>query len=282
MSTRPSSPEQVTANPRRPAETPPHDTRLPLDRVNPVTKLGGAVILSFPLFITLDWVSAVTVVVVEIIVWLALQPQRRQAARTLALHALPFIIAAPLAGLSMALYGHPGGTTYFSWGPVVISEQSVSYGLAVAARVLALGTACLVTLTGVDPTDLADGLAQVWHWPARFVLGTLAGVRLVTRLVADWQSMKLARRARGLGDHGALRRFATLAFALLVSAIRRGSALATAMEARGFGQGKRTWARPSTVSTADAAYLLITVMILASGLVISLVTNHFRWIGQVL
>ena len=45
--------------------------------------------------------------------------------------------------------------------------------------------------------------------------------------------MALSRRARGIGDHGAIRRFATMAFALLVLAIRRGSKLATAMEARG-------------------------------------------------
>ena len=254
----------------------------PLDKVNPVTRLAAAMILSFPLLVTLDWVSATTVVVVEIIVWLALQPKPADAARTLARHALPFLIAAPLAGVSMALYGRPGGRTHFSWGLIIVSDQSISYGTAVAARVGALGTACLVTMTGVDPTDMADGLAQVWRLPARFVLGALAGVRLVGRLLADWRSLRLARRARGLGDHKAVRRFAGLAFALLVAAIRRGSALATAMEARGFGRGGRTWARPSKVGAPDLAYLLIVGLIVASGLVLSIVTGDFRWIGQVL
>ncbi|MCL2785385.1 MAG: hypothetical protein FWD55_08115, partial [Propionibacteriaceae bacterium] len=31
-----------------------------LDRVNPVNRLAGAMILTFPLLITLDWVSAAT------------------------------------------------------------------------------------------------------------------------------------------------------------------------------------------------------------------------------
>jgi len=240
-------------------------------------------ILTFPLFITLDWVSALGTVALEVLVWLALNHRHiARSARTLAIRCLPFLIAAPLAGLSMALYGRPGGRIFFSWGLITVSEQSLSFGAAVAARVIALGTAVLVTMIGIDPTDMADGLAQVWHLPVRFVLGTLAGVRLISQLTADWKTMQLARRARGLGDHGAIRRYATLAFALLVSALRRGSTLATAMEARGFGRGQRTWARKSTVGLPDYIYLLIAAVIVALGIVLSLVTGDFRWIGDVM
>jgi energy-coupling factor transport system permease protein len=251
--------------------------------VNPVTRLAGALILSLPLFLTLDWVSAVTVVGLEIGVWLGVHPgERWRQVRRLALRSIPFLIAAPLAGLSLALYGKPAGQTFFAWGLIEISEQSLSYAAAVAARVVALGMAAIITLSDVDPTEMADGLAQVWRLPARFVLGTLAGVRLISVLTADWKTMELARRARGLGDHRAIRRFATLAFALLVSAIRRGSTLATAMEARGFGEGERTWARPSTLGRADLIYYLVTVMVVGVGLLVSLITGHFRWIGDVL
>ncbi|MDR0488741.1 MAG: energy-coupling factor transporter transmembrane protein EcfT [Propionibacteriaceae bacterium] len=254
-----------------------------LDCVNPVTRMGAAMILTFPLFITLDWVSALTVVALEIVIWLALCPRHMGSRlRTLGLRAIPFVVAAPLAGLSMALYGNPDGQIFFTWGLIVVSEQSLSYAAAVAARVIALGMACLVTLIGVDPTDMADGLAQVWHLPSHFVLGTLAAVRLVARLGDDWRTMQLARKARGLGDHGVLHRYATLAFALLVSAIRRGSTLATAMETRGFGRGRRTWARPSKVGVPDIICLGIAAGIVGFGLALALVTGHFRWIGDVL
>ncbi len=44
-----------------------------------------------------------------------------------------------------------------------------------------------------------------------------------------------------------------MAFVLLVFAVRRGTKLATAMEARGFGADvERTWARPSTRPAATA------------------------------
>ena len=258
--------------------------RSPLARVNPVTRFAGAIILTFPLFITLDWVSASGAAVLELLVWMGFQLGSHQPGqlRTLVKRMIPFVALAPVAGLSLALYGSPGGRIFASWGLITISEQSLSYGAAVAARVIALGMACLVTLGDVDPTDMADGLAQVWHLPVRFVLGTLAGVRLISCLLSDWKTMQLARRARGLGDHGAVRRFATLAFALLVSAIRRGSTLATAMEARGFGHKQRTWARVSTVGVADMLYILVAVAIVALGISLSLVTGDFRWIGEVM
>jgi energy-coupling factor transport system permease protein len=240
-------------------------------------------VLTFPLLISLDWVSAVVVIALELVVWLALAPRHiGPRLRTLVKRSIPFVIAAPLAGLSLALYGKPAGEVFFSWGFIVISEQSLSYAAAVTARVIALGMAVVITLTGVDPTDMADGLAQVWHLPARFVLSTLASVRLLNRLGEDWRTMSLARRARGLGDQRRLHRYATMGFALLVTAIRRGSTLATAMEVRGFGRGKRSWARPSTVGWADVACLLITCGIVVAGLVVAIVTHHFRWIGSVL
>ena len=183
----------MTAKPRNPLpDSPPQPVLRGFTAVNPVTRLLGAMILTFPLFITLDWVSAATVVVLEILVF----PRITHRARLLALRCVPFLLAAPLAGLSMALYGNPAGRIYFSWGLITVSEQSLSYAAAVVARVVALGMAVIVSLTDIDPTDMADGLAQVWHLPARFVLGTLAGIRLVAHLTADWRSMRMARRAR--------------------------------------------------------------------------------------
>ena len=127
-----------------------------------------------------------------------------------------------------------------------ISEGSLTLALATFFRVLAIGLPAVVLFVTVDPTDLADGLAQLLRLPARFVLGALAGMRLLGLLTDDWRALALARRARGVADTGRVRRVLGMAFALLVLSIRRGSTLATAMEARGFGgTGPRTWARES-------------------------------------
>ncbi len=101
---------------------------------------------------------------------------------------------------------------------------------------LAIALPAVALFITIDPTDLADGLAQTLRLPARFVLGALAGLRLIGlagRGLAFGRASLVARR--GVGDRNAVRRFFGMAFALLVLSIRRGSVLATAMEARGFG-----------------------------------------------
>ncbi|MCT1458648.1 energy-coupling factor transporter transmembrane protein EcfT [Aestuariimicrobium sp. p3-SID1156] len=234
-----------------------------INRINPVTRLLLAILLSIPVIITLDWVSA-TVVFLSC---LALAPVVGFPLRTIGTRLIPLLLVAPLGAISMALYGKPGGEVHFHWFLITISDQSVRMALAAFLRVFALGLPTILLFTTVDPTDMADGLAQVAKLPARFVLGTLAGVRMVGLFLDDWRSLEHARRARGLGDTGRLRRWFTMAFALMVFAVRRGSRLATAMEARGFGGNERTWARPSTVGWPDAIAVGVSIAIGAAALI---------------
>ena len=233
-----------------------------LDRVNPVTRIAAAVIVSLPLLVTLDWVSGATMVGIVLVTALSLGFRPSFIARRV----WPVLALAPFAGLNMALYGKPSGAVHLDWYLVHITDGSLRLAVAVLLRVLALGMPAILLFSGIDPTDLADGLAQVWRLPARFVLGALAGFRLVSRFVDDWRALSLARRARGLGDTGAVRRWATMAFAMLVIAIRRGSKLATAMEARGFGTATRTWARESRVGRSDLVLIVSSVVAVAAAL----------------
>src|SRR5438067_749335 len=83
-----------------------------------------------------------------------------------------------------------------------------------------------------------------------------AAVRMLPGLADEWRLIGLARRARGV-EAGrnplvGLRLGGGRLFALLVAAIRRGTRLALAMDARGFGeQPCRTVARPRAVTRAD-------------------------------
>ncbi len=243
-----------------------------LGKANPVTRIAAAVILSLPLLVTLDWVSGAVAVTLTLGAALVLGFGPGFIARRV----WPILALAPLAALNMALYGRPGGEVHFHWLLIHVTDNSLRLSVAVFLRVLALGIPSILLFSGIDPTDLADGLAQVWRLPARFVLGALAGFRLLGQFTDDWRSLALARRARGVGDTRAVRRFFTMAFALLVLALRRGSKLATAMEARGFGADvKRTWARPSTVGRADAVLVAVSVAIVVTALVAAIVSGTF-------
>ncbi|MGX5694727.1 energy-coupling factor transporter transmembrane component T family protein [Agromyces soli] len=244
-----------------------------LPRVNPVTKLAAAMLVTTPLLFTVDWVSAAIALVLQLVLFIAagISPA------TMLRRTWPVLIAAPLAGVSMLLYGEPSGTEYWSFWLARITDGSIELAIAVTVRVVAIGLPAVLLFIDVDPTDLADGLAQVWRLPSRFVLGALAGARLVGLFVEDWRAMALSRRARGIGDHGALRRFATMAFALLVLAIRRGSKLATAMEARGFGaDGRRSWARPSRIGWRDGVLVVIAAAVAAAAITGAIVVGAFH------
>ncbi|MFB2555055.1 energy-coupling factor transporter transmembrane component T family protein [Herbiconiux liangxiaofengii] len=243
--------------------------------VNPVAKLAASLLLSVFLLVTVDWVSAAVALALEsvLFIWAGLTASaffRRTAA---------VWIAAPLAGITTVLYGLPSGHAFFEFGLIHITEGSVQLALASTLRILAIGLPAVVLFATVDPTDLADGLAQVLHLPSRFVLGALAALRLVGLFLDDWRQLELARRARGIGDTGRLRRFANQAFALLVLSLRRGSKLATAMEARGFGGSTtRTWARPSTFRARDWVLMGIGFVIGAAALSISVATGSVNFV----
>ena len=246
-------------------------------RANPVAKLAAALIIALTLALSVDAVSAGVALALELLLlpfaalpWVSFW--RRTA---------PVWITAPLAGLTAALYGRPSGDVYFHWLVVNVTDGSLQLALVTMLRVLAIALPAVVLFAKVDATELADGLAQLLHLPSRFVLGALAAVRLVGLLREDWRSLELARRARGVADRGRVRRLIGLAFALFVLSIRRGSALATAMEARGFGGTiPRTWARVSRFGTREWVLVSVGVAIAATATIASAATGQWAFIGQ--
>lgn len=247
-----------------------------LDTLNPVTRLLLCFVATTPLIVTLDWLSASVALASQVVVLRACGVSLRFMATRL----LPVLVAAPIAAISMALYGRPGGRIWVDFGLLVVSDQSLMLALAVFIRIFALTLPVLVLLSGVDPTLMGDGLAQIVRLPAKLVLGSLAGVRMIGLFVSDWQTLARARRARGLGDQGRFKRWFTMAFAMLVFAIRRGSMLATAMEARGFGDAtERTWARPSVLTWRDPVAFLVAIstVTLALGSAIWFGTIWYVW-----
>ncbi|WP_167139248.1 energy-coupling factor transporter transmembrane component T [Diaminobutyricimonas sp. TR449] len=246
-----------------------------IDRINPVAKLAAAFLLSFCLVLSVDWVSASVALLLEAL----LLPFAGLSWRQFWLRTSPVWVAAPLTGVTIALYGQSSGQVHWEFVLARVSDGSLELALATMLRVLAIALPAVVLFVTIDPTDLADGLAQVLRLPARFVLGALAGLRLISLFFDDWRSLELARRARGVADRGRIRRMLGQAFALLVLSIRRGSKLATAMEARGFGSSRtRTWARPSRFRSADWAVAASGLVVGATAIATSVTTGNWNFI----
>lgn len=241
-----------------------------------LAKLGGALALSIPLVLTIDLVSAC----VALALGLMLIFNSGLSVREFFMRTLPIWIAVPSVFITITLYGFASGAILFEWGVVRISEGSLHLAIATGLRLLAIGLPSLALFASIDPTDLADGLAQRLHFSPRFVLGALAAMRLLGLLAHDARSLSLARRARGVADRGRVRRFFGAAFALFVLAIRRGTTLATAMEARGFGAPgmKRTYAREATFDRRDWALVLGCALIAAVAVACAVATGSWNFV----
>ena len=244
--------------------------------LNPVARLLTALIIAGALVLSVDWVSALTALAGEVLLFAAIGVKPRAALKRGAVVTL----AATLTAVTILLYGQVSGTVYWHFFLVTVSDGSIALAAATFLRVLAIALPSVLLFIDVESTELADGLGQVLRLPARFVLGALAGLRLVGLLGQDWQYLGYARRARGVADHARVRRLAGQTFALLVFAVRRGSKLATAMEARGFGAyPTRTWARPSPFGAREFALIAAGFVIAGVAITVSVTMGAWNFIG---
>ena len=223
-----------------------------LARANPVAKLAAALLLMTVLFVSVDPLTPVVILAgLAGSVWLSGLAWRSLLART-----WPILLAALSVAVVNSLFAAPTGDEPLRIGPIGLSAESLASGIALGLRVLAIAYTGVLAVATTDPTELTDSLIQQLHLSPRFAVGALAAVRLLPVMAGEWQTISLARRARGVAAGrsplAALRLFFGKLLTLLVSAIRRATRLAAAMEARGFGALPcRSVARPQHMAARD-------------------------------
>jgi energy-coupling factor transport system permease protein len=229
---------------------------VPLSAINPVAQLTAIGLLLPVLLVSGDLLTPLVVLAAELCLIPAAGLTRP---RVLLARTWPLLLGAAGVAWVNLLFGAADAGGWPS-------------ALALAVRVLALALPGVLLVASTDPVRLADALTLHWRVSTRFAYGALAALRLVPLLAAEWQTIRLARRARGLepgrNPVAHVRLFAGTAFALLVAAVRRGTRLASAMDGRGFDSGiPRTNARGSTLRRRDAAFVAgaAAVAVLAVG-----------------
>ncbi|KAB1161766.1 energy-coupling factor transporter transmembrane component T family protein [Micromonospora sp. DT46] len=249
-----------------------------LARRNPVAKLAAALVFSFILIATLDPVAPAIAIAVE----LALLPLFGVRFRVLARRAWPLLVGAVGVVVTLVLFAaERSGRVLVEAGPVVVTSGVLLTALGLVLRMFAVALPGVIVFATTDPTDLADALIQNAKAPARFAIGALAAFRLVPLLGQEWQMISMARRARGVeagrNPLAKLRLFVSTAFALLVGAIRRGTRLAVAMDARGFDAGvPRTVARRQRFVAADGLLIAGAAVLAGAALTVSVLLGTFR------
>ena len=136
--------------------------------------------------------------------------------------------------------------------------------LTAGLRIVVLAWPGSVAVGYLDPSRLADYLAQTLKLPARFVAAFSAALQRFVSLGSAWQQLDRARRIRGFGPSrnpiATGRYAANMSFGLLVNALRGASQSSIAMDARGFADAHdRTWAEPAPWTRLDLIGLAVAI-----------------------
>ena len=173
-----------------------------------------------------------------------------------------------------------GGTVYFSWGPIVVSQEGLLNGIFIFCRfVLIIFMSTLLTLTTM-PLSLTDAIEYLLR-PLVFLkvpvyeiaLMLSIALRFVPTLMDETEKIMNAQRARGV-DFGEgnvfqqMKAIVPLLIPLFVSSFNRAEELATAMEARGYqgGEGRTKYRQLKWASRDNLViigYGLLTVALVA-------------------
>ena len=254
------------------------DAGAPLARANPVAKLIAALAVLIALFASLDGVTALVVLVglACAVPFSGLSPS------VLVGRAWLLGLAAVSIGVANILFAPEQlGSAVIDIGPLRIGGETLLNGLGLAARLIAIAATGILATATSQPTEIADALIQQLHASPRFAIGTLAALRLVPLLASEWQTIAMARRARGVeagrSPFAVVQLFAGQLMTLLVGAIRRGSRMALAMEARGFGAAPcRTVARVERMTAADLGWIVAAIGLAAAAVAVSVALGTWR------
>lgn len=212
-----------------------------LTHVTPVARLVAGLIWLVACILTLDPIVPLRLTaaaLVALVLWSGL-PLRRIPGRLLPI-GLAIVSLTVFSILLSGSNSDPSLAAMAQIGPLRITGEAISAGLAVGLRVVVIALTTLLVFGPSDPARLADSLVQQWRFPDRFAYGTLASLRVAPLMATDWTTIAAARRLRGIAPGGPvarLRDFGSRLLTLLVSAIRRAERMALAMDARGFDCG---------------------------------------------
>ena len=238
----------------------------PLHRLDPRTKIILTIVYIVGVFLA-DSVSAFIAVTAftAALVLISRIPMRTV---IVGMKPLIFIIAFTVI---VNVFWAKGEHLLFEWGIIHIYAEGLMTALLVTLRIAALltGTSIILTYT-TSPTALTDGLERLLaplarlHVPVHdFAMMMTIALRFIPTLIEETDKIMNAQRARGVDfSHGNLieraKALIPVLIPLFLSAIRRASDLATAMECRCYrGREGRTGMQTTRIGAGDVASLLI-------------------------
>jgi energy-coupling factor transport system permease protein len=250
-----------------------------LHRLDPLSKLAWS-------FIVLIWLLAMRDPVPVLVVGLAVVAVGAllggvPATRLLLTAARLSVIGLPIVLIQALLY--PGQTRLANgpFGPITL--EGVSFGLAIALRIVGVVAASTIVFKTTDPRELVYALHHHLRVPYRFAYIVFAGLRFIPLMQYEGQTIREAQMvrgvslARGTGWMARLRalssipkQWQTLLVTLIANGLRHVPASAVALEVRGFGLSpRRTFFREYRVDRRGPVFVLVWLLAMVGYLVIT-------------
>ena len=172
-----------------------------------------------------------------------------------------------------------GQTLWWAWGSLLVSKESLFYGIAMGLRLATFVAAGLIFLSTTRNEELTNGLIRMGvPYPIAFALST--ALRLVPTFAGAGATIIQAQVSRGLDlESGNIfsraSKFIPQAVPLFIYAIRHTNLLAMALESKGFSpESPRTLYYEPRMRTIDYVVLILLLTILAGFLCIRLGLHH--------
>lgn len=235
-----------------------------IHRLDPRTKLLGAIWFIIIIFLANNWISyaALVIFVLTAVKLTQINPK-------FFINGVKPLIWLILFTVILQILFTSGQTIWLRFGPVVISQEGVLNGVFIFLRfVLIIFMSTILTLTTM-PLSLTDAIefllrpfAAIRMPVHEIALMLSIALRFVPTLMDETEKIMNAQRARGI-DFGEgniyqqMKSIVPLLIPLFVSSFNRAEELATAMEARGYKGGEgRTKYRQLSWEGRDTAVML--------------------------
>ncbi|OJF90169.1 energy-coupling factor transporter transmembrane protein EcfT [Alkalibacterium sp. 20] len=235
-----------------------------IHRLDPRTKLIGAISFIIIIFLANNWISylALIVFVLTAVKLSGINPK-------FFINGVKPLIWLILFTVILQILFTSGQTIWFRFGPIIISQEGLLNGVYIFFRfVLIIFMSTILTLTTM-PLSLTDAIEFLLRplnavkVPVHEIALMLSiALRFVPTLMDETEKIMNAQRARGI-DFGEgniyeqMKSIVPLLIPLFVSSFNRAEELATAMEARGYKGGEgRTKYRQLSWETRDTSVMV--------------------------
>lgn len=235
-----------------------------IHRLDPRTKLLGAVWFIIIIFLANNWLSYVA-----LIAFVFTAVKLSEINPKFFINGVKPLIWLILFTVILQILFTSGQTIWFRLGPIIISQEGVLNGVFIFLRfVLIIFMSTILTLTTM-PLSLTDAIEFLLRplnaikVPVHEIALMLSiALRFVPTLMDETEKIMNAQRARGI-DFGEgniyeqMKSIVPLLIPLFVSSFNRAEELATAMEARGYKGGEgRTKYRQLSWETRDTMVMI--------------------------